>query len=423
MKTKKLVFTGFVVLLLLIPLTGVFAAGTKESANNGPVTLRMWKGPHTPDDNAVFAPVIKDFEAAHPNITIEYTPIPWDTMNEKYTTAFASGNPPDLIYGFTGGYVDNVVGKCWDYRKLFSKAEFDQLMTGVDPGLLPEFTTGGKLVGIPFFSAGAAFVYNIDMLKAAGFDKPPDTVADLVTYSKAMTKNGNYGYGQLSYDTGEAKPEFFLYAYGCNLFNMDMTDIDYNRPEGLQAFKLIDQLWNKDHSAVPIGLYPGTTMTDAFFQGKFAMWFTHSQIGVNLKDNPNFKLGVSKMPKGPGTALAGGRGTYVGSACWCIPESEKNLDAAKALVKFMYQPKYVGMLAESFNFVPSNKDVVIKMDAISKAFADVYRTYGVSYRFGSHVNEVKEAVWRAMQALQSGAIGPDVAWQQAVKEGKAALQK
>jgi len=38
------------------------------------------------------------------------------------------------------------------------------------------------------------------------------------------------------------------------------------------------------------------------------------------------------------------------------------------------------------------------------------------------VNEVKEAVWRAMQALQSGAVGPRDAWEQAVSEGESALQ-
>jgi ABC-type glycerol-3-phosphate transport system substrate-binding protein len=402
-------------LFLLIPLVSTLADSS--------VVLRIWKGPHTPDDKAIFGAVITDFQASHPNVTIEYTPTPWDTIKEKYTTAFASGNPPDLIYGFTGGYVDNVMGKCWDYRKLFSKEEIDQLMTGVDPGLLSEMTLDGKLLGIPFFSGGAAFVYNIDMLKKAGFDKPPDTVADLVRYAKVLTTSGQYGYGLLSYDTAEAKPEFFLFAYGCNLFNENMTAIDYDRPAGLEAFKLIDKLWNKDKSAVPIGLYPGTTMTDAFFAGKFAMWVTHSQVKVHLKDNPNFRLGVAKMPKGPGTQLAGGRGTYVGSAFWAIPQSEKNIKEVKEFVKFIYQPKYVGGLAEAFDFIPSSRSIKIKMDAISQAFADAYLSNGVPYRFGPHVNEVKEAVWRAMQALQAGAIGPEQAWQQAVKEGKDALTR
>ena len=413
MKSKILILAGFVLILLMLPLAELMAA---------PTVLRVWKGPHTSDDAAVFSSVIKDFEAAHPNIQIEFTSTPWDTINQKYTTAFASGNPPDIFYGFTGGYVDGVVGRCWDFRKLFSKSEFDQLKKGVADSLLQETTVDGKLISIPWTTAGAGFVYNIDILKKAGFTTPPDTIADLLRYAKAMTGNGTYGYGQLSYDTGEAKPEFFLFAYGCTLLNDSMTEIGYDRPEGLAAFKLIDQLWNKDKSAVPVGLYPGTTMTDAFFSGKFAMMVTHSQIGAHLKDYPGFKLGVSSLPKGPGTALAGGRGTYAGSGFWCVPESGKNSALAKQFIQYLYLPKYQGPIAKAFSFIPSSTETKIEMDENSKAFAAAYLNYGVPYRFNAHLNEVKQAVWRAMQALQSGAIGPEEAWKQAVSEGKAALQ-
>jgi len=265
------------VALLALSWSVIFASGdrvkTKEEA-----VIRVWKGPHTPDDAAVFADVIAAFEAENPGATVEYTPTPWDTIIEKYTTAFASGNPPDLIYAFTGGYVDGVVGQCYDIRDIFDDEEFAYLKKGVADSLLGETTVDGKLISIPYFTAGAAFVYNIDLLKKAGFDRPPDTINELVAYAKALTKDFNgdgkidqYGYGQLSYDTAEAKPEFFLFAYGYNLFNEDMSRIGYSDPGALRAFELIDRLWNVDKSAVPIGLYPGTTMTDAFFDNKFAM--------------------------------------------------------------------------------------------------------------------------------------------------------
>jgi ABC-type glycerol-3-phosphate transport system substrate-binding protein len=428
MKKRKYLSIIVILTLLALSFAVIFAGGdgdkTKEEA-----VIRVWKGPHTPDDPAVFADVIAAFEADNPGATVEYTPTPWDTIIEKYTTAFASGNPPDIIYAFTGGYVDGVVGQCYDIRDIFDDEELGYLKKGVADSLLGETTVDGKLIAIPYFTAGAAFVYNIDLLNDAGFDRPPDTIDDLISYARALTKDfdgdgkiDQYGYGQLSYDTAEAKPEFFLFAYGYNLFNEDMSSVGYNDSDAFNAFKLIDRLWNADGTAVPIGLYPGTTMTDAFFDNKFAMWVTHNQIVAHLADYPDFNIGVAKMPKGPGTNLADGRGTYAGSGFWCIAESTKHLELAKDFVLKLYDPMYQKEIAKAFGFVPSNTDIKMEMDPISKAFADVSLNYGVPYRFGPHVNEVKEAVWRAMQALQSGAVGPMEAWEQAVSEGEAALQ-
>ena len=425
---KKRIVRNLVGVSLFVVFSVMCVYGSGEKPGEEAV-IRVWKGPHTPDDRAVFAEVIGAFEAENPGVTIEYTPTPWDTIIEKYTTAFASGNPPDIIYAFTGGYVDGVVGECYDIREIFDEDELAFLKKGVADSLLEETTVEGKLISIPYFTAGAAFVYNIDLLKAAGLNRPPENLKELADYAKKLTKDLNgdgaidqYGYGQLSYDTAEAKPEFFLFAFGCNLFNGDMSDIDYARPEGLEAFKYIDQLWNRDKSAVPIGLYPGTTMTDAFFDDKFAMWVTHNQIIAHLKDYPDFKMGVSQMPQGPGTSLADGRGTYAGSGFWCIAKKTKHLEQAKAFVLKLYDPQYQKEIAKAFGFIPSNTDIKLELDPITRAFADVSLNYGVPYRFGPHVNEVKEAVWRAMQALQSGALGPKQAWEQAVQEGEAALK-
>lgn len=403
------------------------APAEEEVAEEAPaeeVVLRIWKGPHTEDDGAVFADAIAVFEADHPGVKIEYTPTPWDTIIEKYTTAFASGNPPDVFYGFTGGYVDGVVPMCYDYREIFTEEEMAFLGKGVPENLYMEMTLGDKLLGVPWLAGGASLVYNKDLLEEAGFSNPPDTIEKQLEMAKALTKDDQYGYGQLSYETAEAKPEFFLFAFGCNLLTEDMENIDYNREEGLEAFKYIDQLWNIDKSAVPTGLYPGTTMTDAFFDNKFAMWCTHSQIVFNLADYPDFNLGISKMPQGPGKDFVDGRGTYVGTAFWAIPESitGSRLELVKDFIKILYTPEYQIPIMSSFGFTPASTELEVELTPYQEAFQDSYLNHGVPYRFSPVINEVKEAVWNAMQALQSGAIGPEEAWQQAIDNGMAAFE-
>ncbi len=386
------------------------------------ITLTVWKGPHTDDDRALFADAIDIFEAEHQGVTIEYTPTPWDVIVEKYTTAFAAGNPPDIFYGFTGGYVDGVVPMCYDFTELYSEEDLAEIMEGVAESTLAETTVNGKLISVPWLASGATLVYNVDMLAAAGYDGPPDTLEEQLEMAKALTNDDQYGYGLLSYDTAEAKPEYFLYAFGCTLLNENLDGIGYDKPECLEAFKYINQLWNKDKSAIPIGLYPGTTMADAFFEGKFAMWVNHSQILATRNENyPDFNIGVALMPKGPGE-LADGRGTYSGSGFWCIPEDTKYPELAKDFVKLLYNPEHQLPLGNILGFVPTNSNLELELDPFIAVFAESFLEHGVPYTFGPQTNEVKEAVWNAMQALQSGAIGPEEAWQQAVDNGNAAFE-
>ena len=39
----------------------------------------------------------KEFEAAHPGVKVKYEVQQWDGIQQKLTTALASGNPPDVI--------------------------------------------------------------------------------------------------------------------------------------------------------------------------------------------------------------------------------------------------------------------------------------------------------------------------------------
>ena len=40
--------------------------------------------------------LLKEFEAANPGVTVEVTPIPWDAAHNKYQTAIAGGQTPDI---------------------------------------------------------------------------------------------------------------------------------------------------------------------------------------------------------------------------------------------------------------------------------------------------------------------------------------
>ncbi|MCL5985583.1 MAG: extracellular solute-binding protein [Actinobacteria bacterium] len=400
---------------------------TEEKAVAEQFTLRVWKGPHTADDPGAFADVIKKFEEANPNIKIEYTPTPWDTFQEKYGTAFASGNPPDVFYGFAGGYIDGFLDKILPLEDIASADEIKTMAMNVPEGALTESLYEGKHLGIPWIGSNEALLYNIDMLEAAGYDKAPDTLDQALEYAKKMTLSSGgkimqYGYGQLSYDTAEGKPEFYLNQFGASLFNSDLTGIGFDNPEGKAAFEYIDKMWNIEKAAVPPGLYPGTTMLDAFFSGKFAMWHGYSQMLTEAKKFPDFKLGVALIPAGPETSKTP-RAAYIGTGWWSIAKDSKHQKEALEFIKMLYDPSNSEGIITKLSMVPINNDLAKKMygsDPLMLVFIEQMK-YAVPYVLNPKLNEVKTAVWDAMQALQTGQIGPDEAWKQAVERGEAAL--
>jgi ABC-type glycerol-3-phosphate transport system substrate-binding protein len=434
---KKKVLVSLIMILFLVVSFQVLFAGTskkddadttKESEPAKEILITIWKGPNTDHDPQIYEDVISAFEAKHPGVNVELIPTPWGSIAEKYTTAFAAGNPADIIYSFTGGYVDGVVPMCYDLREIYTDKEFAIITKGVADSMLWEGTLpDGKLIGVPFYAAPQSFTWNGDLFAEAGFDRPPRTLDEMIEYAKALTKDldgdgktDQWGWGQLSFDTAEQKPEHFLYQFGATLLNETLDDIGYDNDEGLKAFEYIDRLWNVEKVAVPIGLYPGTTMYDAFFDGVFAMFQAPAQVVTFITD-PNFNLKSGPMPQGPGRSLADGRGTYVGSGMWSIAEATKNLDLVKEFVLMLYDPKYSVPIALETGFFPVNTTVTYDIDPINKGFFEAMK-YGVPYRFSPHIQEVKEAVWHAMEALQAGAIGPEEAWEQAVDNGRAAFE-
>src|SRR5215475_1348092 len=82
----------FVLLLAFLSLGSVASAQDK-------VTLEWWDywGTSGTDYEAVTT-IINNYQAAHPNITIERTAIPFGDLKAKVIQAAATGTVPDLVF-------------------------------------------------------------------------------------------------------------------------------------------------------------------------------------------------------------------------------------------------------------------------------------------------------------------------------------
>lgn len=75
-------------------------------------------------------------------------------------------------------------GWLWDITDHVDPAVLAEL----NPAAVDAVTYQGRLYGLPFFNSSKLFYYNEKMLKDAGFDRPPQTLDELLEYAIALTK-------------------------------------------------------------------------------------------------------------------------------------------------------------------------------------------------------------------------------------------
>ncbi|WBB60091.1 sugar ABC transporter substrate-binding protein [Streptomyces sp. WMMC500] len=153
--------------------------------NNGGVRTPVWKE------------IIADFEKAHPDIDVEYVPIPINDVQSKYDTAIAGGGLPD-VGGVSTSYLANMVAQ--DALEPVG----DRIAGGALKGVLAEsMTEGVKVAGgrgeemysVPTSANNGTLWYRTDLFEDAGLDAPTTWDAFYDAAEKLTDKENNaFGY-------------------------------------------------------------------------------------------------------------------------------------------------------------------------------------------------------------------------------------
>jgi multiple sugar transport system substrate-binding protein len=173
------------------------------------------------------------------------------------------------------------------------------------PLLLNAFGTwNGKTYGLPFDNYSGLLFYNKDMLKAAGFDEPPETWDQLINdYAPKLSKDGKYAYA-LQSRRGETQScdSFmrFIWPWGGSLLDAKFKSnlLDPKTQEGLE-FR------SKLMKYMPPGIvdFDHSEAVNALAQGQVAMITEWSAFYQTLVDPKTSKivnsLGIAPEPKGP----------------------------------------------------------------------------------------------------------------------------
>jgi multiple sugar transport system substrate-binding protein len=390
--------------LLTAALCAVVALSSQVTSSAATkVTLTEEDYFNTPGQTAALALYTKQFEAAHPGVTVKRQYVPFANLNTKLLTQAAGHDLPNLLA------VDNpFVSTMISTGQVIPLSGLKGFTTqGYYPAVIKEGYSGGKYYSLPVAGANSiALIYNIAMLKAANVS-PPKTWAELLSAAKALTTSDHYGIAltcEAAEDTTWQWEPFFWSNGGKATFS------NVASAPGVQALSLWKQLID-DKSASKDCLQWSQTpaASTQFIDGKAAMMVNGPWNFPTLNQNKLFygkQFGIVPVP----VRVAGQHVVVpLGGEDWMVSKSggTQAQQMAFEYIKGMQAPAMELKLAKLFGYLPGK--VAVSKQYLKQAGPEwqVYinqtlfahpRTLGLGVKYP----KISQAVWTAIQAALSG---------------------
>ncbi|GII77254.1 sugar ABC transporter substrate-binding protein [Sphaerisporangium rufum] len=327
------------------------AAAPAKSADPASVagTVTWWDTSDATNEGPVFQELIKDFSAKYPKIKVNYVNVPFADARDKFKTAAQSGaGAPDVLR--------TDVGWVAEFASLGYLAPLDGT-TAVDkpedflasPAASGKFN--GKTYGVPQVTDTLGLLYNKKLLKKAGYDAPPATMADLKKVALDVKSKAGADGLALNVDSYFLLP--FIYGEGGDFVDVPNKKIAIAAPQAVAGVKIVEDLVKSGATIKPAVQDSYTNAETAFKEGKVAMIFngpwsnTDNLGGKVFKDDPD-NFGVAPVPAGSAKS-----GSPVGGHDYTVYAGSKNLDASYLFINYMASTESQAKIAGKLGLLPT----------------------------------------------------------------------
>jgi ABC-type glycerol-3-phosphate transport system substrate-binding protein len=262
-----------------------------QRTSSGEVTLTWWG---LWEDESVAAPLIAEYEQAHPNVKITYVNQSQQDYRERLTNSIARGEGPD-IFRFHNTWV-SMFAKELDTMpaSVMSAAEFAETFY---PVASSDLTSGTGIVGIPLMYDGLTLFINEEIFESEG-KTVPATWDDLRQVALELTTKDEQGVITRSgvalgrTENVDHWPEILglmMLQNGVNLAN-PTGKLAEDALNFYTIFSTVDGVWDAT-------LPPSTV---AFAAGKVAMYFGPSWRAFEIRQQaPNLRFKAVVLPQLP----------------------------------------------------------------------------------------------------------------------------
>jgi len=247
-------------LLCLAILGVVFLFGKTTSLHaQAPTVVRYWLWLDDPTE-PMFDQLVKDFNATHPGIKVEYQLVPLSEYHDKLITALAAGSGPDA-----GRFKDWWLGEFAKLNALEPLTNSISKWPGRGDVIENLWNTGKITVAGPVYMLPHQFItfylyYRRDWFAEAGL-KPPATFDEFLAAARKLTDpaKNQYGFGLRGGAGGQDQWLAFMVAGGARMVDAQGKVIS-NSPEAVNVTQ-----WYTDLFRVHM-VAPPSAPTDAYAQ-------------------------------------------------------------------------------------------------------------------------------------------------------------
>ncbi|GGM11334.1 hypothetical protein GCM10010129_64200 [Streptomyces fumigatiscleroticus] len=183
---------GIVVLVLVLLLAGCTDGG--GDAAHGRITLRFQSLAWQRESVAATKELVGEWNAAHPDIRVEYVQGSWDSVHDQLLTSFEGGEAPDVIHDSSDDLADFAHGGYLaDLTDLLPR----RLRSDIPRRTWETTTFGDGVYGVPFLQEPRVLIAGTARLKEAGVRIPtperPWSWAEFRRVTARLSGDGRYG--------------------------------------------------------------------------------------------------------------------------------------------------------------------------------------------------------------------------------------
>lgn len=302
---------------------GMSACSAPTEEASGPLTVWVMG-----DSGTNFETLVADS-----GIEVDVVAIPWDAIDEKLTTAVASGNGPDIL--------QIGLSKLATFAEAGALLPLDSLIAD-HPDLAPDnFPAGvsgtstavnGEIVSIPWTSDTRVLFTRTDILAENGIDAPPATWDELRADAKILAARGDGQYGYYIPQWDAPLPIEMTWSMGGEVIDAD-GNVNFDTPEFQKAVDLYTGLYAD--GSVPTN--SDFDQTQGFISGIAPMLVSGPYLANGVSSAApelDGKWQASPLPAGDGGSISLFAGSNLG-----IWHNSDQVDQSLALLDYISQPE------------------------------------------------------------------------------------
>jgi multiple sugar transport system substrate-binding protein len=312
--------------------------------NNGGVRTEIWNQ------------IIDEFEAANPDISVEYVGVPIDQVQSKYDAAIQGGEGLPDVGMVSTSYLANLVaqGAIEPVGDRLADSELDGQLV---PAMLDSVraTAGEELFSVPTSANQGVLWYRPDLFEQAGLEPPTSWDAFYEAAEQLTDRDANeFGFTIRGGEGSVAQALDAMYSQSGleSFWNADETETTVNDPANVEALERYVGLYN---TATPeADLNNDFTNMVATFTGGTVGMLQHN-LGSYVDHVTAFgEDGVAGLPMP--TAEDGGHHTFVSNPVdgLSLFQASDNKSAAWKFIEFAASHEMNSMWNESAGQIPAN---------------------------------------------------------------------